>query len=73
VSLESWSFSIHTVAWSGEHRAFVVDELIQNGGSPIMTQRAFRIRFELGRRDLVPDKKKHSTPQPQGYYVECYF
>jgi hypothetical protein len=22
------------MAWSDEHRAFVVDELIQNGGSP---------------------------------------
>jgi hypothetical protein len=34
-------FSIHTMAWSGEHRAFVVEEFIQSGGSPIMTQRAF--------------------------------
>jgi hypothetical protein len=36
------SFSIHTRALSGEHHAFVVEEFIQNGGSPIMTQRAFR-------------------------------
>jgi hypothetical protein len=35
-------FAIHTMAWSAEHRAFVVKEFIQNGGSPIMTQRAFR-------------------------------
>jgi hypothetical protein len=27
-------FSIHTTAWSSEHRAFVVEEFIQNGGSP---------------------------------------
>jgi hypothetical protein len=33
------------MAWSGEHRAFVVEEFIQNRGSPIMTQSAFRIRF----------------------------
>jgi hypothetical protein len=42
---------------SVEHRAFVVEEFIQNSGSPIMTQRAFLIRFTLGRRDPVPDKK----------------
>jgi hypothetical protein len=41
-------FSVHTMAWSGEHRAFVAEEFIQNGGSPIMTQRAFSIRFALG-------------------------
>jgi hypothetical protein len=35
-------FSIHTMACSVEHRAFVVEEFIQNGGSPIMTQCAFR-------------------------------
>jgi hypothetical protein len=35
------------MAWSGEHHAFVVDELIQNGGSPIMLRRAFCIRFAL--------------------------
>jgi hypothetical protein len=27
-------FSMYTVAWSGEHLAFVVEEFIQNGGSP---------------------------------------
>jgi hypothetical protein len=47
-------FSIRTMAWSGEHRAFVVEELIQNGSSPKMTQLAFRIRFALGRRDAIP-------------------
>jgi hypothetical protein len=35
-------FSIHTMAWSGEYQAFVVEEFIQNGGSPIMTHRDFR-------------------------------
>jgi hypothetical protein len=53
-------FSVHAMAWSGEHRALVVEEFIQNGGSPIMTQRALRIRFALGRRDSVPDKKNSS-------------
>jgi hypothetical protein len=49
-------FKIHTVAWSGEHRAFAV-EFVQNGGSPIMTQHAIHIHFALGRRDPVPDKR----------------
>jgi hypothetical protein len=30
------------MALSGEHRAFVVEELIRNGGSLIMTQRKQR-------------------------------
>lgn len=50
-------FSVYAMAWSGVHRAFVVEHFIQNGGSPINTQRAFRVRFALGRRDPVPDKK----------------
>jgi hypothetical protein len=36
-------FSIHIMAWSGEHRAFVAEDFIQNGGSLIMTQRAFPV------------------------------
>ena len=50
-------FSVCAMAWHGEHRSFVVEEFIKNGGSVISTQRAFRIRFELGRRDSVPDAK----------------
>ena len=42
-------FSLYTMAWLGEHRAFIVEEFIKNGGSPVATQRAFR--FALGRRD----------------------
>ena len=58
--VEQWCtcrFSVYTMAWSGEHRAFIVEEFIKNGGSPVATQRAFRIRFAPGRRDTVPDKK----------------
>lgn len=43
--------------WNGEHCAFVVEEYIRNGGSVITTQRPFRIYFQLGRNDLVPDRK----------------
>jgi hypothetical protein len=53
-------FSVHTAPWSGEHRAFVVEEFIQNGGSPIMMQRAFRIPFTLCRRD--PIHQLHQRP-----------
>jgi hypothetical protein len=35
-------FAVCTMTWSDEHRAFVVEEFIQNGGSLLMTQRAFR-------------------------------
>jgi len=45
------------MAWLGEHRAFIVEEFIKNGGSPVTAQRAFRIRFALGRQEAVPDKK----------------
>jgi hypothetical protein len=50
-------FLVGAMAWTGEHRAFVVEEYIRNGGSAISTQRAFRIRFKLGRHDYVPDRK----------------
>ena len=48
-------FSVHHGV-VGEYRAFIV-EFINNGMSPVATQRAFRIRFALGRREAVPDKK----------------
>jgi len=45
------------MVWLGELLAFIVEEFIKNGGSPVTTQRAFRIRFALGRREAVPVKK----------------
>ena len=41
----------------GRTSSLNVEEFIKNGGSPVATQRAFRIRFVLGRREAVPDKK----------------
>jgi hypothetical protein len=40
VSLDSCVHAVHSsqMACSGEQRAFLVEEFIQNGGSPIMTQ-----------------------------------
>jgi len=47
---------MYTMALLEEHRAFIVVEFIKkNGGSPVATQRAFRIRFALGRREAVTD------------------
>jgi len=48
---------MYTMAWLGNDRVFIVEEFIKNCGSPVETQRAFRIRFALGRREAVPDKK----------------
>ena len=50
-------FSVYTMAWLGEHRAFIVEEFLKNGGSPVATQRAFRIHFALGQQEAFPDKK----------------
>jgi len=38
------------MVWLEEHHDFIVEEFIKNGGSPVATQRAFRIRFALGRK-----------------------
>jgi len=48
---------MYTMAWLEEHRTFIVEEFIKYGGSPVETQSAFRIRFVLGRREAVSDKK----------------
>jgi len=48
-------FSVYTMVWLGEQRVFIIEEFIKIGGSPVATQRAFRIRFALGRREAVPD------------------
>jgi len=48
---------MYTMAWLAEHRAFIVEEFIKNGGSPVATQRAIRILFGLDRREAVSDKK----------------
>jgi len=40
-------FSVYTMVWLGEQRAFIVEEFIKNGRSPVATQCAFRIHFAL--------------------------
>jgi len=48
---------MYTIALLEEHRAFIVEEFIKNGGLPVATQRAFRIRFGFGRWNAVLDQK----------------
>jgi hypothetical protein len=40
-------FSVHTMAWSDEDRAFVVEEFVQNGGSSVMTQHSQQTKFQV--------------------------
>ena len=42
------------MAWSSEHRAFVIEEFVKNGESVVATQRSFRRHFSLNRHDPVP-------------------
>jgi hypothetical protein len=35
------------MAWLGEHRVFVVEEFIQNGGSQIMKQHSQQTKFPV--------------------------
>ena len=45
------------MAWSGEHRALVVEQFVKNGKSVVATQRSFRRHFSLNRHDPVPTGK----------------
>jgi hypothetical protein len=45
------------MAWSGEHRAYVVETDLKNAESVIATQRLVRTHFSLGRNATVPDRK----------------
>ena len=45
------------MAWSGEHRAFVIEEFVKNDESVVATQRSFRRHFSLNRHDPVPTGK----------------
>ena len=45
------------MAWSGEHRAFVIEEFVRNGESVVAMQRSFQRHFSLNRHDPVPTGK----------------
>ena len=59
VSLSSINFPISVVsmAWSTEHRAFVVETYFKCGDSVIAAQRQFRTHFGVGRHGRVPNRK----------------
>ena len=44
-------FSVH-MAWSGEHRDFIVEEFIKNGGSPVAV---ISLRGDIGWPPRSPD------------------
>ena len=45
-------FSVYTLAWLGEHRAFIVVEFIKNGGFP---GHVISLRGDIGRPLRSPD------------------
>jgi hypothetical protein len=45
--------SVITMVWSSEQRGFAVRTFFENGRSFIVTQRAFRLQFNLARHDTV--------------------
>ena len=55
VSLSSISFA--SMAWSTEHRAFVVETYFKCGDSVIASQHQFRTHFGIGRHGRVPNRK----------------
>ena len=63
VSLSSISFAISvpvvSMAWSTEHRAFVVETYLKCGDSVIAAERQFRTHFGIGRHTRVPNRRKN--------------
>jgi transposase len=59
VSVSSTCLTILVVvmAWSGEHRAYVVETYLKNAESVIAAQWLVRKHFRLGRNATVPDRK----------------
>ena len=45
------------MAWTGEHRAFIVEDFIRNGESVTRTLRNFKTHFKLNRNDPGPNRK----------------
>ena len=45
------------MAWTGKHRAFIVENFLPNGESVTASLRNFRNHFQLSRHDPVPDSK----------------
>ena len=57
IKVSSLSYSMVSMAWSTEHRAFVVESYFECGDSVIDAQRQFRTHFGVGRHGRVPNRK----------------
>ena len=49
-------FSLVIMVWTGDHRGFAVRSFFENGRSFVAAQRAFRLHFNVPRRDPVPHR-----------------
>lgn len=56
-------FSVNTIAWSVNHRAFIVDKFVK-GDKFVTTQCPFQRHFALGCQDPVPDGKQFDVGFP---------
>ena len=58
VSLEARGFAVLVAMeqWSPQHRAFVVETFLKNGESVIVTQRNFRLHFNVARHGRIPSR-----------------
>ena len=50
-SSESQSISVAMERWSVEHRAFVVETILKNNDSVVVTQLIFRRQFNIDRNE----------------------
>jgi hypothetical protein len=57
VSSTCLTVSVAVMAWSGEHRAYIVETYLKNAESVIATQWLVWTHFRLGRNATVPDRK----------------
>ena len=58
VALEAQGFvvSFAMEQWGPEHRAFVVETFFKNGDSITVTQRKFRLHFNVARHGRIPSR-----------------
>ena len=53
----SFAISVLSMAWSTEHRAFVMDTYFKCGDSVIVAERQFPTHFGVGRHGRAPNRK----------------
>jgi hypothetical protein len=54
-------FSVFTMAWSGEHRAFIDEEFIKNGASPIWEANKFKTKEDTANIFLFLESTKNAV------------